>query len=46
MLPPDIQKLSTHDLRTHLLSASQEYYSVIGHNKALKSKLKKCALAV
>ena len=45
-IPPEISELTIHELRGHLLSASQEYLTLMAHNKTVKEKLKKCALAV
>lgn len=45
-IPKDIVQLPVHELRSHLLSASSAYLSLLNHNKSLKDKLQQVALQV
>ncbi len=45
-VPKEIKELPLHELRTHLLSASQAFVTLIGNNTNLREKLRKVAIEV
>ena len=43
-IPTEIQNLQLHEVRSHLLSSSQAYMTLLQTNKGFKDKLQKVSL--